>query len=280
MSTEDELELFAKNHPHPDHVGVKSLFRFSRATLPLGHLEVLFVEGKLYHPLPSQFNDPFECKPHFRWPEKAKEVREIRKHLVKVARNKGRPRKEAEAVVAQGMAKDGFVRDAIYGAVSRTLGEVRVCSFTSAKENLLFWAHYADSHRGFCVEYDATVIPILYAFKVHYSNKYPEVTYPAPTDARGLKPVLIKSKEWAYEEEFRTIIVPEAVRQLKNDKTSLILSGNEIKNVYFGAFMEDDHKERILKLLNKGPFNPGIWQTTLAQSEFKLRFESSGKTNT
>lgn len=279
MSTEDELELFAQKHPHPDQVGLKSLFRFSSAIIPLEYLELLFVEGKLYHPLPSQFNDPFECKPHFRWPDKAKNVQKIRKHLIKVARNEGKPRKEAEAVVARSMAKEGFVRNAIYGAVNRTLGEIRVCSYTSSKENLLFWAHYADSHRGFCVEYDATALPISYAFKVRYSKKYPEVTYPAPSDARGLKPVLIKSKEWEYEEEFRTIFVPEAIRQPKNDGTSLLLSGNEVKNVYFGAFMKHDHKDLILNLLKKGPFNPGIWHTKLAESEFKLRFELKGKAN-
>lgn len=273
MSTEDEIKQFERKHPHPDHTGLTSLFRFSRATLPLDRLRLLFVEGKLYHPLPNQFNDPFECKPHFRWPETAKEVQQIRKHLIKVARSEGKSRKEAEAVVAKSMTKEGFVQNTIYGAVSRTLGEVRVCSFTSSKENLLFWAHYADSHRGFCVEYDATKLPISYAFKVHYSMKYPEVKYPAPSDARGLKPLLIKSKEWAYEEEFRTIFVPEAYRQPKNDGTSLILSGNDMKNVYFGAFMEETHKKLLLELLNQGPFNPGVWQTKLSQSAFELQFE-------
>lgn len=277
MSTDDELKYFGEKHPHPDRVGLASLFRFSRATVPIEYLELLFVEGKLFHALPSQFNDPFECKPHFRWPEKAKEVQKIRKHLIKVARNEGRPRKEAEAVIGQSMAKEGFIQNTIYDSVTRALGEVRVCSFTSSKENLLFWAHYAESHRGFCVEYDATVLPISYAFKVHYSSKYPEVIYPVPADARGLKPVLSKSKEWSYEEEFRTILVPEAARQPKNDGTSLILSGNEMRNVYFGALMEEDHKQSIIELLNKGPFSPGLWQTTLAQSEFKLKFEPLGR---
>lgn len=273
MSTEDEIKQFEQKHPHPDHVGLTSLFRFSRATLPLDRLRLLFVDRKLYHPLPNQFNDPFECKPHFRWPETAKEVQQIRKHLIKVARNEGKPRKMAEAVVARSIAKEGFVRSVIHGAVSRTLGEVRVCSFTSSKENLLFWAHYADSHRGFCVEYDATILPISYAFKVHYSKRYPEVKYPTPSDARSLKPVLIKSEEWAYEEEFRTIFIPKAYRQPKNDGTSLILSGNEIKSVYFGALMKDAHKKLLLDLIKQGPFNPSVWQTTLSPSAFELQFE-------
>jgi len=123
------------------------------------------------------------------------------------------------------------------------------------------------------VEYDATRLPISYALKVRYSKKYPEVRYPAPNDARGLAPVLIKSKEWAYEEEFRTILVPEAHRQPKNDGTSLILSGNEIKNVYFGALMEEAHRKVLFDLINEGPFNPGVWQTRLSSSAFELQFE-------
>ncbi|MBT3047801.1 MAG: DUF2971 domain-containing protein [Candidatus Thiodiazotropha sp.] len=270
--SKDEIKEFEQRHPHPDQDGLVSLFRFSRANVPEDRLRHLFVEGKLFHPLPNQFNDPFECKPHFRWPESAKKVRRIRQHLIKIARADGKSKKEAEALVASSMAKEGFIQTSIFKAVRKTLGEVRVCSFTSSKENLLFWAHYADSHRGFCVEYDATILPISYAFKVRYTKKYPEVDYPAPGDARGLQPVLIKSKEWAYEEEFRTTFVPTAERQPRNDGESLILYGNEIKNVYFGALMDDAHKELLAKLLREGPFKPGIWQTELSPSSFELRF--------
>lgn len=270
MSTEDELKLFEEEHPHPDQIGLTSLFCFSRADQP-DHLRLLFVEGKLYHPLPCQLNDPFECKPHFRWPEKAKEVKAIRKHLIKLIRKKGISRKKEEERVTQVMRKE-VAGSAIYDAVIRNLGKVRICSFTSSMENLLFWAHYADSHRGFCVEYDAKVLPIAYAFKVRYSNKYPEAKYPIPEDRRTLKPVLIKSEEWKHEKEFRTILVPEATHQPENDGISLILDKSSIKNVYFGALMQDCPKKQILQLLEEGPFSPGIWQATLAPSEFRLQF--------
>lgn len=273
MSVQDEIAQFHRNHPHPDAVGQDSLFRFGRATQPTEFLRTLFVEAKLYHPLPGQFNDPFEAKPHFRWPDSGKEVRQIRKHLVKVARESGKSRKEADASISRAFSKPGLVSRTILRAVRRTLGAARVCSFTNSKDNLLFWAHYADSHRGFCVEYDATLLPISYAFKVKYTRKYPEVQYPAPEDARNLEWLLIKSKEWEYEQEFRTLFIPSANKQPKNDGTSLLLSGEEIKRIYFGALMKDEHKDQISELVQEGPFKPSFWQASLSESEFKLNFE-------
>lgn len=273
MAVEDEIKEFKQEHPHPDQDGRTSLFRFSRPTIPRDYLAHLFVDGKLHHALPSQFNDPFECRPHFQWPKKSEDIQRIRKYLIDVARREGSSRKDAQAMIAKSMAKKGFMREIIANSISKTLNKVRVCSFTSSKENLLFWAHYADSHRGFCVEYDATQLPISYAFKIHYSNEYPEVIYPAPSDATGLRPVLIKSKEWEYEDEFRTLLVPGVTRQLRNDGTSLILSGSEISDIYFGAFMKDEHKQLLLQLLAQGPFDPRVWEAKLSESAFKLHFE-------
>ena len=273
MSVEAEIKEFKRTHPHPDEAGQKSLFRFSKATSKLEYLRSLLVDGKLYHSLPSQFNDPFEAKPHFRWPTSGRKVREIRKHLMKVARRQGKSRKEGEAIVAKAMRTKDTVFNSIYTSARETYSRVRICCFTSSKENLLFWAHYADSHKGFSVEYDASVLPISYAFRLKYSNEYPEIEYPPTSDSRALRPLLIKSDHWAYEQEFRTIFVPEADRQPANDGQSLILSGNEITNIYFGALMEERHQEKILALLKEGPFRPGIWQAKLSEFAFELQFE-------
>ena len=86
----------------------------------------------------------------------------------------------------------------------------------------------------------------------------------------------MKCKEWGYEEEFRTIFVPSAKRQPPNDGTSLLFSGKEIKNIYFGALMKEEHKEVIQEILSKGPFNPGVWQAHLSESQFKLEFQPMG----
>lgn len=272
MSKEKEIEEFRKRHSHPDEAGQESLFRFSKVPTQAEYLSALFVEGKLYHSLPSRFNDPFEAKPHFRWPSSGKGVRKIRKHLKKVARAQGKTKKEADKMVAVAIRNKEEIFASIYDAAHKTYSRARLCCFTSSKDNLLFWAHYAEGHRGFCVEYDASILPISYAFKLAYSDEYPEFEYPSPRDIRELDPLLVKSNHWAYEEEFRTILIPEADKQPDNDGESLILRGDEIIDIYFGARMENESKDLVMELLDQGPFKPKIWQAKLSPSEFKLEF--------
>ena len=91
MAKSLELKKFNKSHPWPDKCGINSLFRFYKIDLDwVEYLRHLFIDRKLFHPLPTQFNDPFECKPHFSWPQEAKKVRDIRQHLIKLARENGR----------------------------------------------------------------------------------------------------------------------------------------------------------------------------------------------
>ena len=273
MTKSAELEKFQKSHPSPDKCGITSLFRFYSVDLDqIDRLRHLFIDRKLYHLLPSQFNDPFECKPHFSWPEDDKKVRDIRQHLIKILREEGRNEKEAEELVSERMENPEFIQATIFDAAQKVYAKLRICSFTTHKENLLFWSHYADSHKGFCVEFDATKMPIAYAYKVQYKNRYPEVIYPIPNDATAFIPALIKSTIWGYEEEFRIIFVPEGEPQPNNDGESLILRGDEIKNVYLGSNIEEN-KKLIFALVEHGDFNPGIWITSLAKSTFSLEFD-------
>jgi hypothetical protein len=273
MSEEDEIKKFKETHPWPDEDGIDSLYRFARIGEDnIEFLRGLLVNRKLYHALPNQFNDPFECKPHFNWPSQPQNVQKIRKHLIKVARERGCSRKEAEGLISKKFKKPGFIEEKIYGAIQRSLSEIRICCFTKQKENLLFWAHYADSHKGFCLEYDATLLPIKSAFKVTYNDEYPEVNYPWPQDARGLAPALIKSEVWCYEEEYRILYVPEANSKPEGDGQSLLLPENAIKSIYFGENIDPKNKEKILELINEGPFKPDVWQAQLSRSSFKLEF--------
>ncbi len=270
MAEEEDIEEFDKEHPYPDIAGIESLFKFSKFDANhIKYLSDLFVDSKLYHSSPSSFNDPFECKPLFNWPGNASEVHALRKYLINAAVINGLTRRSAESTISEAMTKPEFVREAIYNSIHKTFSEIRICSFTTNKDNLLFWSHYADSHNGFCVEYDASIFPISSAYKVNYKDEYPEAIFPSPPNALGLKPALIKSSAWEYEDEYRIIFTPE-IRQPKNDGTSLILNGNEMRNVYFGVNMAEVNKQILVELIDRGPFNPGIWDVSLSKSSFEL----------
>ncbi len=126
------------------------------------------------------------------------------------------------------------------------------------------------------MEFDATIIPINMAYKVHYTNNYPEAIYPSPTDVTAFIPALVKSDIWIHEEEFRTIFVPWSNAVPPNDGESLILKDNVVKNVYFGSNIDEDKKGLIIDLIKNGGFNPGIWVTSLTKSNFSLEFVQVG----
>ena len=274
MSESAALQEFDNNHPYPDAVGLKSLFKFYTVSQSkTQHLRDLFVDGKLYHALPRQFNDPFECKPNIRWPTSPDELSSLGEHIFKEARARGSTATEARQTVSIIMSEPKVSEGRVTNSIRKTFNEVRICSFTNCKKNLLLWSYYTNSHEGICVEFDAEKMPISSAYKVNYSDEYPEIIYPTPRDRRVLTPALTKSNVWKHESEFRTIFTPEAPNQPNNDGQSLLLEGNEIKNIFFGAEMNDSEKENLIRLIKDGPFSPSFWNTSLSRSRFKLEFE-------
>lgn len=79
---------------------------------------------------------------------------------------------------------------------------LRICCFAHNNKNLLLWAHYAASHKGFCVEFDAATVPIMMAHKVNYTNKRPQWKVPVPPGKLFFSTFLVKSKDWEYEDEY------------------------------------------------------------------------------
>ncbi|PAJ71706.1 hypothetical protein CJF42_25260 [Pseudoalteromonas sp. NBT06-2] len=267
------IEEFKKIHPWPDQSGLSSLFRF----MPISaknteFVEHLFLKKKLYHSLSSGFNDPFEGKPHFNMEAKGNKHKAIKQHLINVARESGMNKKDATTLITNSLKDPQFIPNSISEATNKTFNELRICSFTTDNDNLLFWSHYANSHKGICIEFDASIMPIAFAYKVDYSEIYPQITYPIPPDERAFRPALVKAKVWEYENEYRTMFIPN-FKGLPTDGESLLLDSCTITNVYLGSEIDDEDKNVLLDIILKSDFNPNIWQASLAKTSFSLQYK-------
>ncbi len=69
------------------------------------------------------------------------------------------------------------------------------------------WSHYADKHRGICLEFDKGNDLIGSAMEVTYRKTYPEWTDPLAMP-HLLDVLSTKSADWCYEREFRIFGVP------------------------------------------------------------------------
>src|SRR6185437_6477137 len=78
----------------------------------------------------------------------------------------------------------------------------------SAKCNdLLMWSHYANGHRGLCLEFEASDYTPFFgaALPVKYRDDRPTFDPDGTQWQRVESAVLTKSKGWSYEEEWRVI---------------------------------------------------------------------------
>lgn len=121
---------------------------------------------------------------------------------------------------------------------------------TSATDELL-WAHYADSHRGFCLEFELQEL-LAYklenqgTFKVRYQNDVPVVRLSdlSNLDAQNApllqKFVGTKSKRWEYEAELR--VVTGQLGVFEYDFRAL-------KAVYFGARSSPHLRRLVMRVM-------------------------------
>ena len=103
------------------------------------------------------------------------------------------------------------------------------------------WSHYADSHKGFCLQFidDKRAAFLRELREVSYRPDYPIMNPIIDNyEVRYEKIVLTKSKHWDYEQEWRVIDAHNGpgIRQFPNH----LLCG-----VILGCRMSDKHEELL-----------------------------------
>jgi len=153
----------------------------------------------------------------------------------------------------------------------------KVCSFSAINDSLLMWGHYADNHRGFCLEYDLerlgadhplreTLYPVIYSNEIYDLTPW-ALTLVSP-DRLGFNtelPILCvihKCDEWKYEEEWRKVSITPTVEADHN------LQVPTPTRVFLGSKMEKANVKELLAICVHKKIE--VWQMRLANDKFKL----------
>jgi hypothetical protein len=111
---------------------------------------------------------------------------------------------------------------------------IRICSFSKTNTSTLMWSHYADDHKGICIEYDFLfedsirpfVQPVFYRKDLHKIGLFEEYDTMQMIAAN-----LIKSPSWSYEKEWRLTIFKQRehfFQKLSSPKPTAIYLGARI----------------------------------------------------
>lgn len=210
----------------------------------------------LWFSAPNRFNDPFDCALSvFDANVSDADLLQLFKYSHAKVPN---PAHFENYAMRDGVPTDEFRQSSIT-AMENVLAETRrshferrgVASFGESATNLLMWGHYADGHRGFCLEFDGTVDPFSTAMKVTYSSDFPKVN-PVNLfrdDAKFqdiIEPMMLtKARCWEYENEWRVLHA-----QANHAYT---YPWSALKGIHLGASMPEVDIEIIALILRDSP---------------------------
>ena len=178
---------------------------------------VSLISGELFAPKLKDLNDPFEGSVEL-------------------------PNADSEVYWVTPLLQQSY-NAGVYSMSKQKEGEVFPC-------NELLWAHYANSHKGFCIEYDLDKLDtcitaiIDYRIDVEYQENKPIISPEDSIEAKIKKAFSTKSLAWNYENEYRLVFGSSGVKKIAFEA---------IRAIYFGLNMPLAERNAIVNgLKDKG----------------------------
>lgn len=147
--------------------------------------------------------------------------------------------------------------------------KVGILSLCGENTNLVMWSHYADNHKGHCIEYNLNSEEInnlnfekedeIFLFEVEYNNSPIDfLSFPSNFQFYLRR----KSSLWNYEKEFRFISSKSGLHKIPR---------KSIKAIYLGASANNLVKTALFDLCKERSIE--FYQTNLSPNSYELKFQ-------
>lgn len=162
--------------------------------------------NKMWYAAPCTFNDVFDC-------DLSVDEKRIFESALSMCPDK------------RGIRAGSPIWKELRGIIRKEIGSFRsmwetlrtqtgISCLSESEKSLLMWAHYANNHRGMCVEYDLpeinrqlqfTAIPVIYSDSRICFRSINTDSINQDTHTAFIESLSSKSPEWSYEKEWRII---------------------------------------------------------------------------
>jgi Protein of unknown function (DUF2971) len=140
-------------------------------------LETIVHDSKMHCAGPRDFNDPWDCRPCY--DQSILDDPEIY-------------RERTDPSFLKSLLHDMI-------GIDRPIHErFRVLCLSAKPDSVVMWSHYADKHRGICLEFSTDNEEFSGAYKVEYCQKYPSYNLTDQSLEHNLLPLVTKSAEWSH----------------------------------------------------------------------------------
>jgi hypothetical protein len=240
--------------------------------------------GEIYFPSRLELNDPFELQVAFRLhPDNQRVVQGLLESVQRGGATAQATVDEVRAVQSRIRGADpNALRRAVQEGLNRLLESRCYVFCTCAKhDDLILWAHYADSHKGICIGFDSLAHPFDQACAIDYGDQFPITPFPrieGAEDALYRNSALSKSVHWKYEDEYRLC----SLRIGENPTWHLDLSWpapqlakvnpRTIKRVYLGARMSEPRREELIGFCRRERPDVKLYKCAASAERYELTF--------
>lgn len=134
-----------------------------------------------------------------------------------------------------------YFQQGIVDSIKNAKMKIKICSLSKTYKEVLLWSHYADSHKGICIELEVLENENVRSDGVRYVTSIPHIFLP-PIDEPKVQDILFcKSSHWEYEQEYRCLLTD-------NNKDSYIPI--KISRIFVGCKAKSSDKKLLQDLLN------------------------------
>ena len=238
------------------HIGqteFKRLYHYEK--FKAEYLSATLRDLKLHCSNPASFNDPWDCKPWFNQ-RSIEDPETLEKLLVFLRKqNPGGLDEKLLNIYENRIRSKHYERVTLITNLSEeniaTINKRRIYCLTPHPDSTLMWSHYAENHKGICLEFGIDNPLVSLALEVLYPEAYPVwVPHEFEDDNdRAIEMILTKAKPWSYENEFRIISLFDNQKDgpLRVDNGCFTLPRGALKSVIAGCDADYDAVKAIVR---------------------------------
>jgi hypothetical protein len=231
----------------------------------------LIVNSRIYFSKADQFNDPFDCRLKHSFEGTDDEWRAALTRSLRQLDPKLSPaavEARVEEKMQAGTHRDTAFLNSVVGQTREdSINKLGILCLTADPKNILMWGHYADCHKGCCIQFSTKSETFRRADKVDYPGEYPTRRL---IDAMGVNTqeseakfgVYTKSKLWEYEQEWRLWHMG-GPGLYPFEQTSLT-------GVVFGYWMTEENKEMLRRLVAGRNPKVNLYQAVPKDRKFEM----------
>jgi len=227
----------------------------------------ILVKSRLWLSSPDDFNDPYDMSANI---VVSTDARERSKRFNTLLKEQGVPfaKRKLELIELTKNPKD--FQKIIDVSYKKNIKAVGVFCFAGNAKDILMWSHYADNHKGICIQFEVArdFSMLSQAVSITYSPDYPKVNWPGNYLDSLAEAILRKYKGWEYEDEHRIVRPKEAYTHLKIDPQAVV-------GVIMGCRVSSEHRKVIEEILEERRETGGPPVRLFTAREHKTKYKLS-----